>query len=226
MAWQDSPPRKHTDPVIEKGYKLNHEEIVLLLELKESKERGSASLGCSHHRLAPIASLERMGLARQHGFGPTSFYITDAGMKETAKHNRLYEARKEEQQRSIELTIKQAEKQRQEKKEAARLYQPPKTKVQRAVKSNPNLSAISIECGVTSNYRTKALDFLSSKPGKLQTVAATMKVVYDGNGSPGSLDTVIRALQIDLSKSAARDRYEIRRTKDAKGAYAYGFYKK
>ena len=219
-AWQDHPPSSTmflSNPI--ESNKMNHEEIVLLLELKESKERGAASLGCSHHRIPPIAILEKLGFAKQHGFGPTSFVITDKGLKEAEKYKELQAQRKKEAaEKPIEVETTP--------RTLPKLYKAPKTKVERAAKTNPNLSPISIECGVTSNNRTKALDFLYSKIGKMQAIAPVMKAVYGDGGSVGALDTVIRALQIDLSRSSANDKYEVKRVKDSKGVYTYGFYKK
>lgn len=210
--WKDNPSKNA--PYIEKKNNLTQEEIRLLFELKESKERGAASLGCSNHRAISIATLEKLGFAKQHGFGPTSFYITDAGLKESTRHKQpekkppppLVEAVKPIQYGYAKV---------------------PKTPKERVVKVDPNLSPIATECGTKSTNRVAALDFLYKFIGKMQTVAAVMKAIYGDKGATeGATDIVIKSLQRDLGNSKAKDKYEVKRVKDAKGVYSYGFYKK
>lgn len=84
--WMDNPPKPKS--LYLEGSAVTEDEIRLLFELKESKDRGAASIGCVNHRVEPIAQLVKMGLAQPHGFSSTSFYITDAGLKELKKHKR------------------------------------------------------------------------------------------------------------------------------------------
>lgn len=226
QAWKDHPPTKAFAPIFEKNINMTQEEIILLLELKESKERGAASLGCSHHRLAPIAQLERLGFAKQHGYGPTSFYITDAGLKEAGKYDKMYEERKKMAAEKPAPVIPPS-RWAAESAKAYKISKEPKVqKAKPASKVNPNLSAICKECGVTSNNRTKALDFLFSKIGKMQTHASVMKAIYGSGGTPGAADIVIKSIQRDLGNGGASGKYELKRDKDVKGVYTYGLYKK
>lgn len=211
--WSDNPPRKYSVLYREEKIIMTQEQIALLFELKESKERGAASLGCSNHRLEPIAALEKLGFAKQHGYGPTSFYITEAGLEEVKKHK----PPKIKPLPVIETIAK----------EPPKAYKEPKAKAPKKVKINPDLSPICIECGVSSKNRSAALDFLYASIGKQKPIAVVMKVVYGNDkASEGALDTVIRALKQDVESGNAKDKYEVRRVKDAKGVYSYGLYKK
>lgn len=87
--WLDNPPSKSYTPSFpRKEIVMTPSELALLFSLRDSKKRGAASLGCSSH-IAEVAVLERLGFAKQHGFGPTAFYISDAGVKELDKHKRV-----------------------------------------------------------------------------------------------------------------------------------------
>lgn len=227
--WIDNPPLKYSSPYIEKKINMKEEEINLLLELKASKEREAASLGCSGHT-AEIAVLERLGFAKQHGYGPTSFYITDAGLEEAKKYIKQQQKRKEADIKwhsEFNASVKTPPKTKAPPEKTGKRESKEKApKASRAIKVDPNLSAICKECGVTSKNRSAALDFLNAKIGKQQPITAVMKAVYGTGGSEAALDTVIRALQRDIGNSAAKDKYEVKRIKDAKGVYNYGLYKK
>lgn len=220
-AWENSPPRKPV-PYFEKRVAMTQEEINLLFELKASKERGAASLGCNAH-LTAIAYLEKAGFAKQHGYGPTAFFITDAGLDELKNHKKP-EPKPVKPQPVITKEIVKGLGWKSAPKTGTGHREPKAPNVARAKAIDPNLSALCKECGVTSKNRSAALDFLNTKIGKQQTVAATMKAVYGkDDASEGALDTVIRALQRDVGNSKAK--YEIKRIKDSKGVYSYGLYK-
>lgn len=85
-AWKENPPRAYAAPYL-KDVVMTESEIWLLFDLKDSKERGAASLSCGQ-RILQIAQLVKLGFARQHHFGETQFFITDAGMVEAKKHER------------------------------------------------------------------------------------------------------------------------------------------
>lgn len=63
---------------------LTTKQIQLLINLRDSKARGAASLGCSSHHIT-AASLAKLGLCKQHGFGPHSYVITDDGLKSVGR---------------------------------------------------------------------------------------------------------------------------------------------
>lgn len=86
-AWLENPPRAYALPYL-KDVAMTENEIWLLLDLKDSKERGAASLSCTQH-LVTVARLVKLGFVKQHSFGETQFFITDAGMKEADKHKRI-----------------------------------------------------------------------------------------------------------------------------------------
>jgi hypothetical protein len=225
QEWLKNPPSK---PAPYRDDRLTEAEIALLFDLKESKERGAASLGCSDRHMISIHQLEKLGFVQQHGFGPTCFYITDAGLKATKKytrpptHNVQPEVRVTKQTRFMKASDKAAK-----EPKASKAAKAPKVKAPKSVKVNPDLSPICIECGINSKNRAAALDFLYSKIGKQQNLAATMKAVYGSEkASESALDTVIRAMQRDLENGKAKDKYEVKRVKDSKGVYNYGFYKK
>lgn len=211
--WKDNPSKKYSDSYAERK-SLTQEEIRLLFELKESKERGAASLGCSNHRAVSIATLEKLGFAKQHGFGPTSFYITDAGLKESTRHK--------QPEKKAPPPLVEAVKPIQYG--YAKVPKPPK---ERVVKIDPNLSPIATECGTKSTNRVAALDFLYERIGKMSSISGVQRAIYgEGKGTEGAADIVIKSLQRDLGNSKAKDKYEVKRVKDAKGVYSYGFYKK
>lgn len=220
--WLDHPPKRYSAHYLEKKIDMTKEEITLLFELKASKDRGAASLGCSHHHIVSISKLERLGFAEQRGFGPTSFRITDAGLEELKKHKKPLVIDFVAPPAAVDEKVLKVLHNKTGKRPTAKT-----PKVAKAVKVNPDLSPICTECSVHSKNRAAALDFLYSKIGKQQSIASVMKVVYETDkASEGALDTVIRALQRDLGNSQAKDKYEVRRIKDAKGVYSYGLYKK
>src|SRR4051812_15455194 len=170
-AWDKSPPRAYNPSYMEKSITMTKEEIALLFNLKDSKERGSASLGCSSH-IVEVAVLEKLGYAKQHGFGPTSFYITEAGLKEAAKHKRPEAIKLREPEPA---PPQKAARWKPEPKATTpeKVAKPPKApRIDKVEKAKAlDLSAICVECGVSSKNRSAALDFLFSKFGKMQTNA-------------------------------------------------------
>jgi hypothetical protein len=226
--WLNNPPKSNFAPYSEKKQPMTEEQIALLFALKESKERGAASLGCSN-KLSSIAVLEKLGYAKQHGFGPTSFFITAAGLEEAKKHKKpeakVAEVSDDEFKKLLKGT-KQLIQEKTGKREPPKPKEP-KAKATRAVKVNPNLSPVCIECGVSSPNRSAALDFLHSKLGKQQPIAAVLKAIYGaGKATEGATDIVIKSLMRDIGNSKANDKYELRRIKDSKGVFSYGLYAK
>jgi hypothetical protein len=65
---------------------MTQDQIILLLMLKESKQRGAASMSCDR-RLATAFELEKLGFVEWHGgmFGSNFYHITNAGMKALEK---------------------------------------------------------------------------------------------------------------------------------------------
>lgn len=61
--------------------KLTKDQLRLLRDLRDCKQRGGASQSCDRHR-AVAHELEEMGLIKWHGemFGSTFYYITDKGL--------------------------------------------------------------------------------------------------------------------------------------------------
>lgn len=225
-AWAKNPPKKgYSPPPLDKNFPLKPSEITMLFSLLDSKARGAASLGCDSH-IAEIAVLERLGYARQTGFGPTSFVITEAGVKksETLKRPeppKVIEPTPQKPTKPYSAPTKSGK--REPKDQDAKAAKPPKAKV---IKPDLNLSPICTECGVTSKNRSAALDMLAAKIGKMNSIEAVIKAVYNGDGSEGAADTVIRGLQRDMENGKAKETYEVKRIKDAKGVYTYGLFKK
>jgi hypothetical protein len=207
--WQEHPPKSYASPYLEKKIVMTQEQINLLFELKASKDRGAASLGCNSH-LAEIAELEKMGYAQQHGFGPTSFYITEAGLVELKKHKKVVKSYEPD---SVPTTDKigitgWAPK------------GPKQTREPKVADVDRKLSKICTECNVRSGHRGAVLDFLNSKIGKQQPLAAISKAVAEPEGA---VNSSAKALMIDLGKKKAK--YEIKCVKDTKGV-SYGLYAK
>lgn len=225
-AWVNSPPKKTSHIPASEKFPLKPAEIVLLFSLLDSSERGAASLACSSH-IAEVAVLERLGFARQHGFGPTSFVITPAGEKETKTLKRPEPPKVYEPTPQPQAEYKPSGKRVAPEKVAKVAKGPKAAKVPRAPKVDLNLSPVCVECGVTSKNRSAALDMLFAKIGKMHGIAAVIKAVYGtGPSSEGAADTVIRALQRDVENGKAKDKYEVKRVKDSKGVYSYGLYTK
>jgi hypothetical protein len=65
--------------------KLTIQQVTLLLELRDSKARGAASMSCGGFRMSDSTTLVEKGFAEQHRFGSTFFVITDAGIEEAKK---------------------------------------------------------------------------------------------------------------------------------------------
>ena len=67
---------------------MTKDQIKLLRDLGESKDRGGASMSCDR-RKADAHALEKLDLIKWHGelFGSTFFYITEKGIKVLAKLN-------------------------------------------------------------------------------------------------------------------------------------------
>lgn len=223
--WAKNPPKKSSmAPPPSDKFPLKPKEITLLFSLLDSKGRGAASLGCDSH-IAEVAVLERLGFARQHGFGPTSFVITSLGEKETETLKRpeppkVIEPTPQPTSKPYSAPTKSGRREPKEAKAAA-------PKVSKPRKVDHDLSPLCIECGVTSKNRSAALDFLFSKIGKMQAIVPVMKAIYGtAPTSEGAADTVIRALQRDVENGKAKDKYEVKRIKDAKGVYTYGLYNK
>lgn len=224
-SWKENPPKAYNPSYMERGIMMTKEEISLLFNLKDSKERGSASLGCSGH-IVEIAVLEKLGYAKKHGFSPTSFYITDAGIKEAMKHKRPEAPKQRELEPEPEKKTSWRSKAAEKAPMAQKAPKPPRISKGEKAKAL-DLSPICVECGVSSKKRSAALDFLFTKIGKMQTITSVMKAVYGTDkGSPAATDTVIRSLQRDVESGGGKDKYDVLREKNSKGEYSYGVFKK
>jgi hypothetical protein len=65
---------------------MTQDQIILLLNLKDAKERGAASQSCDRYQTT-ARELEELGFATWHGiiWGSTFYRITDAGLKALEK---------------------------------------------------------------------------------------------------------------------------------------------